>query len=254
MSADPVQENAATFVEALRAILSRWEPGLGGRVALAGAGTTLVATPWLADRPVVEERLAVFGRRYPGGDPRAVASLFVQWYAATAWPALVTGVLVLERVPLPAATAVRLDDSGTPDGVVIRGRVEATGVSEGLETLVRGHAAAMVAEVSRLSRLSPRVPWSNLSNVLGWTLERLEGCAAGPALAQARDFFHRRRFGDGAANPLRVRDATLGSARPVRRTCCLRYRLDGVPYCSDCPVPEPRRLEPGAFKADAAGT
>ncbi len=254
MSAEPALEHAAAFVDQLRAILSRWEPGLDGRVAAAGGGATLVALPRLAVRHEIEERLTVFGRRYPGGDPRAVASLFVQWYAATAWPALVTGVVMLERVPSAAATAVRLDESGTPDGVVVRGRIETPGVSEGLETLVREHAAAMVAEVSRLSRLSPRVPWSNLSNVLGWTLERLDGCATGQALAEARGFFHRRRFEDGAANPLWVPAATQGPIRPARRTCCLRYRLHGVPYCNDCPVPEPRRLEPVGFKGGGAGT
>lgn len=242
------------FVDRLRAILSRLEPRLAGRVAAKGAGATVLATNRLADQPVLAERLTVFGYRYPGGDRRAVASLFVQWYAATAWPALVTGVVVLGRVPVPAGTAVRLDGDGTPDGVVVRGRIEATGVTEGLETLVRGHAAAMVAEAARWSRLSPRVPWSNLSNLLGWTLEQLEGYAADDALEEARGFFRRRRFGDGAANPFWLPVAAGGPARPARRTCCLRYRLDGVPYCGDCPVPESRRLEPGVSTGGGAGT
>ncbi|HSH41764.1 MAG TPA: siderophore-iron reductase FhuF [Arenicellales bacterium] len=241
MSAEPAREPAASFVARLDALLDRHAPELRGRISTADDdGLDL---PRLAEPAVAERALAGFRRRYPCGEPRAVASLFVQWYAATAWPSLVVALIVLNRLPSPATTALRLDELGTPVGVIVKDHVASTTVAAGLEELIRGHAAALVANAAGAARLSPRVPWSNVSNVLGWTLEQLQSRAPDYRLDEARALLARRRFDDGAPNPLWIAEpgAWRAKGRPPRRTCCLRYRLDAVPYCGDCPVPEKRR-------------
>jgi len=244
MWAEPEQEPSAQWLRQLDAIAARHAPELRGRmVASADASHDHIALSRLAERSCFDEALAVFRRRYPAGDRRALASMFIQWYAATCWPALVVAAVMLDSVPAPASTALQLDDYGTPMGLIVRGGIEAAGVSAALERLVSGHAAVLVDNAAAAGRLSPRVPWGNVSNVLGWTLEQLAGLAPEHRIEEARGFFERRWLEDGSSNPLWVGDPPdwRRDGRPPRKTCCLRYRLHGVPYCGDCPVPAQRR-------------
>lgn len=234
--------SASAFVERLDAVLARHWPDLRGRIVVETGGRRRLAMARLAEPPVLAHALESYGRRYPGGDHRAIGSLFVQWYFATTWPGLVTALLTHGRVPPPQSSSLRLDACGTPAGLEVRGEGEPASPQAGLERLVRDHAAALVTGVAAAARMSPRVPWSDAVNVLGWTLEQLDGFVAQPWLNDARAFFV-RRLADGTHNPLYRRDAAPGSrgGRPPRRTCCLRYRLHGVSYCGDCPLPAARR-------------
>jgi len=242
MSGESKQEPPADWVKQLDAIVACHAPELRGRVTVS-ADSNHIALSRLADRSVFDEALAVFSRRHPAGDRRAVVSLFTQWYAATCWPPLIVALVLLGRLPAPTSAALRLDDDGTPVGLIVQGEIEAKEVHAGLERLVHEHATPLVVNAALAARLSPRVPWSNVANVLGWTLERLEGLAPMHRLEEARGFFEYQRLEDGSVNPLWINDPPdwRRDGRPPRKTCCLRYRLDAVPYCSDCPVPEGRR-------------
>lgn len=243
MWADADNDTAFGFADRLDEILSRHWPELRGRVVSAKPGRTVL--PMEAGPRALQNAIEAFGQRYPGGDRRAVASLFTQWYLATSWPALVTGLLLTGRAPPADASAIRLESCGTPGGLVIRGEGRVVDMPTGLERLVQAHAAPLMEAAARYGAVSPRVPWSNAINVLGWTLEHLPGVADAASLDDARGFFIRRYLSDGSPNPLWVRQPPnwQRGGRPSRRTCCLRYSLSGVDYCGDCPVPTPRRTQ-----------
>lgn len=234
----------ADLATRLDCVMQRCWPELRGRVIGDNGGCRCVLLRQIVEPRPLSGALATFAKRYPGGDRRALASLFLQWYLATSWPPLVTGLLMLGRVPAPESSAIRLDESGTPAGLTIQGAGAETGTQPGLEILVRDHAAALITGILATTvRMSPRVLWSNVLNVLGWTLERLEGVADAGRLHEAHAFLSSSRLPDGSGNPLWIRQPRewRREGRPPRRTCCLRFRLAGVDYCSDCPVPSRRR-------------
>lgn len=241
MWADADNDHASGFADHLDGILSRHWPELRGRVVPAQPEHATL--PMDTEPEALQDAVTVFGRRYPDGDQRAVASLFTQWYLATSWPALVIALLLMGRAPLAKTSAIRLDSCGTPNGLTVRGEGQVVDIQTGLEWLVRTHAAPLMRGMAGYAHMSPRVPWSNAINVLGWTLEQLPAIVAAPTLAEARALFTRRYLSDGSPNPMWVRQASdwRREGRPPRRTCCLRYRLAGVNFCSDCPIPQARR-------------
>lgn len=191
-------------------------------------------------------RLADFARTRPGQDIRGMASLWIQWYLVTAWPPLVAAVLLLDRRPDldPARTLLVLDDEHKPEAIAIEAEA---GVGNDpaalLAALVHGQAAPLIDSMSRAAGMAPRVGWSNAANVLGWFLVEAAAIADAEALVPGWRLLQERRRPDGTRNPLCIADFGNRSpdGRPGRRVCCLRYRLDCHPYCSDCPVAPPHR-------------
>jgi len=112
-----------------------------------------------------------------------------------------------------------------------------------LEALVDAHAAPLIERLSHAADMAPRVAWSNASNVLGWFLAEAGTFADADALAPGWRLLREPVRHNGMANPLHVpgTSQTSPGERPGRRVCCLRYRLDAHPYCTDCPISPQRR-------------
>ena len=233
-----VPADGPAYAAALAAELDGHWPGLAARVSAAdGDGRTL--EPDDLGRPeALADCLARFARAHPDTDERALASLWIQWYAATTWPALAAGAVVLGVGPPPDQAAIVLDEEARPVGVRVRA-VEPVEPGMFLEALARRQAGPLMAAAAATG-LSPRVPWSNAINVLGWMLDHLRAVAGEARLAPAFDVLARPRWGDGTPNPL-AGGGACGGGRPARRVCCLRYRLQGFDYCGDCPIPPARR-------------
>lgn len=191
----------------------------------------------------VREQLAGFARHYPGQDRRAIASLWVQWYVATVWPPLAAASLLLKAEPVLDAqsTALILDDDAKPTGLALPAVARVGRAGSALESLARHQAAPMLDSAAAVTGMSPRVPWSNAINVLGWFLDQLRDNGESEASAQGTDLLTRPRWADGTRNPLDCRQCLAESAQPRRRVCCLRYRLDEFEYCRNCPIPVGRR-------------
>lgn len=228
----PMQDSFASRLDEWLA--GNW-PDVRGLVTGASSGG--IPLPDLLGSSAIPECLKQFAYRYPGGDRRAVASLWGQWFVGLTWPPLVAGVHALGALPDPPRARLLLEAPGRPAGLALTG-----GASEGpvpvlLERLVRDHGAPLIATVAATGRFSPRVLWCHAGAVLQWTLDQLDERCPGMSRAARRALLETTRWPDGSVNPLansfsRVR----GSAGLRRRVCCLRYRLDGFPCCGDCPV------------------
>lgn len=175
-----------------------------------------------------------------------MASLWIQWYLVVTWPPLFTAALLCGRLP---------DLRGAHAGLVLDADSKPVALAAGdplqvvddpytaLQAVVDRHAAPLIEQVSRSAGMAPRVAWSNASNVLGWYLAEADAFAGPDALAPGWRLLCEPGRPNGAANPLYLPQAaaTRRGQRPGRRVCCLRYRLDAHPYCSDCPIPPRRR-------------
>ena len=174
-----------------------------------------------------------------GEDRRGLGSLWTQWYAVTVWPPLVAGILLLGRAPRFECRETRLlvDEDGCPSGLGIAPEVQSGDPATLLGMLTDEHATPLINAVAEATATAPRVPWSNVANVLGWMLTELGTVADEPMLAPGYELLTRRRQPDGRPNPLYLGASRVAvPGRPARRVCCLRYRLSGFDYCGDCPI------------------
>lgn len=221
----------------------------------------------LAAAPRLGRALLDYQQQYPGADPRAVASMWTQWYfALLAAPLTLIG-LRQGRLPPVALheVAVRLD-KGRPAGMVL---LNAAAGAEGLGVEVRGaaatpaavdadpasasaviadpfqrfapliddHLAPIIHALRGVSSVSERLLWNNAAVQVEWVLRTAGSLTT--AVSGDDNLINQPCRPDGSANPLYrpLRPAPAG-VTPVRRVCCLRYLLPGEPYCAGaCPLP-----------------
>lgn len=221
-----------------------------GQLVAPGVGGGFRPAADLLRPRTLREVLDRFERGHEG-DPRAIASLWSQWYLGTLIvPAAVAGLRLARVLPLSVeGLEVRLDgDTGRADAFRLTdgGRTSADAdVFARFRPLVRGHLEPLVEVLAEEAGLSTSLLWCNAVRYLQWTLEQVEALDAGrPAPSPARRLLEARTWPDGSPNPLRGRvERVTGSGREVlrRKVCCLRFLVDGVDTCGSlCPLPEVR--------------
>ncbi|ACC73165.1 siderophore-iron reductase FhuF [Paraburkholderia phymatum] len=188
--------------------------------------------------------------RYGGDAERHARALLSQWskyYFALAVPAALVSALVLQR-PLDMAPArcVLLLTDGMPEALYLPH--DALGEmtddpARRYASLIDEHLHSLVDQLASMTKIAPRVLWSNVGNLLDSLFEQ---CAAMPGAQRdaAWMFESRALFGADEPNPLRtpVRHVTPASKRlPVpfraRRVCCVRYEIPGEDQlCASCPL------------------
>lgn len=221
----------------------------------------------LAAAPRLGRALLDYQQQYPGADPRAVASMWSQWYfALLAAPMTLIG-LRQGRLPPVALheVAVRLD-KGRPAGMVLLGAaagaeeqsVEVPGAAatpaavdadpasasaviadpfQRFAPLIDDHLAPIIHALRGVSSVSERLLWNNAAVQVEWVLRTAGSLTT--AVSGDDNLINQPCRPDGSANPLYrpLRPAPAG-VTPVRRVCCLRYLLPGEPCCAGaCPLP-----------------
>lgn len=183
---------------------------------------------------------------YPPGDRRAVLSLWSKYYLAAAIYTPVAAHLMLGRVlPTPLdQIGLVLAGTGEVQQLVLPHAGEPApeaDASERFLPLIDNNLAPAIEAMAAHNGLSPRVYWSNAGHYfhhLAQTLAEMPG--APPAARDAADMMQLRRLADGRRNPLfqpvQSRPGASGRRRMMRRLCCVRFRLDGLGYCENCPV------------------
>lgn len=187
----------------------------------------------------------------PGTDRRGVASIWSQSFFGVLLPPLALA-LVAYDLPVRADVGgwtLLLSDAGLPQRFEI-----ALVAPDAPQPPLRSSLWALMAVVDPLvgalhggTRLSRRVLWNSVGNVLEWSLrEQGRECPAlGDRLDPALTVFSQTLAPDGSANPLYRPVTYLGDVR-VRTVCCLRNRLDGLSNCGNCPLDHAEAL--GAAK------
>ncbi|WP_197408110.1 MULTISPECIES: siderophore-iron reductase FhuF [unclassified Guyparkeria] len=207
-----------------------------------------VTFPELGDPAVMAMIQERFATVYPGGDRRAVASMWSKWLFNAVLPSLV-GLLLADGRACAAddsSLGVVLDEAGYPERFWIRDQGDITApvsMASGFEALLRDRLAPVIEALASVSGASRNVFWSNAGNSVEYLVgEMARHPAITPAtLQQAYAFFETRRFADGQRNPLfrPVRYHSPdgdGAVERRRRVCCIRYLLPGTSYCANCPL------------------
>lgn len=182
--------------------------------------------------------LAQFGAPYERPDRRALASLWSQYY----FVALIipTTVAMLRRdLVLPVAAdevSVVFDVHGQVDRILLRDAGHTYDGPPGVrfDRLVRGHVQPFVEACAACTRLSRRVLWSNAATVLDYAVSEMAASASTVDDARAEA---ERLLSAGSTSSLRAPFDRATDGSSMRRVCCLRYRLAGVPRCAGlCPL------------------
>jgi len=191
----------------------------------------------LADDGVLLARLVDrFACAYPGAR-RAQAALWLHLYACAVMPPAAATTRILGVTPdwRLDNLAVHLDASGAPVAVALRKAAD-LGAAEGLARLIEGNIAPLATALRRAAGLSPTVSWGVAGGVYAWARDRVGSDGPAPRAAALRDA---DRLAAVAAPLARaVLDERVSGHDGVRwrRTCCLRYALDGFATCVNCPL------------------
>jgi len=153
------------------------------------------------------------------------------------------GQLELERTE----HTVVLDDQGQPLAFKLLDDGERFAESPGpfgrFEHLIEGNLAPFIEALGRYAGVAPKVLWSNAGNYFEAVFGQLANRASQAQLADGQALVDARHLADGRRNPLYqpVRYVELANADGrsrtwrQRRLCCIRYLLDGVALCPNCP-------------------
>lgn len=233
----------AHLPDRLNSLLSERLPAFQGRILSDAGRLRLLPVAVILEHDHMGECLSRFARSYSNQDPRAVASLWAQWYLATTWPPLVAAALLLKAVPRLAEADLLFDQEERPVGLKIPAEAEPGSPQRALELLIWQHGAPLLHAAAMAGGVSPRVLWSNASNVFAWTLQQLAALADPGQLEPAYAILEQRCLPDGRRNPLYLPETTKNATDvlPPRKVCCLRYLLNDFDYCSNCPIKVRRR-------------
>lgn len=178
---------------------------------------------------------------FPGGDRRAIASLWSRWHFSAMLPPFVAA-LLLHRCA-PELQAVQLSPGNKTSGVAWRQCAPQfdPGSPGAACELTVWQARPLIDSLAGVSGVSTRVFWNNLGNLLEYLVTELrthpDACGH---VAHALDaLLEAPHLSDDSPNPLQrpvryLPDASAGTRR-MRRICCLYYLLPGTELCASCP-------------------
>jgi len=236
----------------------------------AACGETLACAPqapagaaWVADLIADPQLLATllqqhaFHWRLRNADLRPVASAWSLHYLSALLPPVAGAASLLRHVFPMAPTQVWLTftDGAIPQRFHIthEGRtLPEADTAARYETLLHEHLTPLFTQLTRLTRIAPKILWGNVARCLEPVLE--QGLAlSGHAPEIAKDLqhlLHQPRW-HGHDNPMftvqrRVAQMRNGIPAPLalHRQCCLYYLLPEEGYCGACPLrPEFRKVQ-----------
>jgi ferric iron reductase protein FhuF len=211
---------------------------------------------------VFEEVLGRFSTQYAEGDRRGLASIWTKYYFIKLIPPVVAASLILDyRLPLHLEqlqlvldergmpVAFKLPDAGQPWALT------PTDPFQRFDELLEGHLRPFIDGVAGWVRVSPRVLWSNAGNYFEWLLGVLAAAIPYADLSHGRELLAAPTLPDGTRNPMYqpvryLKMVGQEGLRRQRRVCCVRYRVAGLEYCENCPLPaRDRNLECAVIKS-----
>ncbi|QJQ98266.1 siderophore-iron reductase FhuF [Halomonas sp. PGE1] len=201
----------------------------------------------LLDPACLDALLTRFGARYGHGDRRAVASLWSKWhFSALAAHCLAANLLLERDLPL-GLDELHLEQSpeGQTTGLALRhaGRPLADlDPCRRFATLLDGHLGPLIEALAAATGASPKVFWSNAGNYFEhFAVALADHPMAAPDVAEpARVLLASRTLPDGRRNPLyrpvHYIEGEAETPRRVRRLCCIRYLIEELGVCGNCPL------------------
>ncbi|MFC3291477.1 siderophore-iron reductase FhuF [Modicisalibacter luteus] len=186
---------------------------------------------------------------YRRPDRRALMSQWSKYFLAQAVYVPVGANLLLDRrLPVALDTlGVQLDELGLVERLVIPHEGADIEVAQGdvearLRPLMRNLLSPAIASMAAHTGIGGKALWSNVGHYYAYLIGQLQGQPTPPpAVDDGARLMTLPCFADGERNPLyqpvRYIESREGDIESLRRVCCVRYKLPGLDYCGNCPLP-----------------
>ncbi|GLR12217.1 ferric iron reductase FhuF [Chitinimonas prasina] len=225
-------------------------------MVLAPDGAEEFPVSSLLDPACMAEVLAPYARLHPGAPRRALVSQWSKRYFASLLIPMVPLLLAGWRMPQAMGAlhlrlnaqgevcAFRYAEVGAP---MLAGQAAA----ERWLPLMDQHLQTLIAALAKHGKVSQRVLWNNLGNLLEAIFGQLAKLPQPPlVLEQDRAFLLENALWPGVdpdgpdrRNPMRhpvhyvapLIPEVIAEPTRLRRHCCLRHEVPGVVYCATCP-------------------
>ncbi|MEC9484182.1 MAG: siderophore-iron reductase FhuF [Halomonas sp.] len=197
------------------------------------------------DRYAVEYMTPVYRRP----DRRALMSQWSKYFLAQAVYVPVAANLLLDRrLPMAFDTLeVQLDELGLVERLVVPHEGEDIAAARGdtearLRPLLDDLLDPAIDAMTMHTGIGCKALWSNVGHYYDYLIGQLQALPVPPAAVDdGARLMTLRHFGDGRRNPLyqqiRHVESDTGEIQRLRKVCCVRYKLSGVDYCGNCPLP-----------------
>ncbi|WHO75759.1 siderophore-iron reductase FhuF [Rhizobium sp. BT03] len=209
----------------------------------------VVACRDLCDGAVFEGIIARYAQKFPGGDRRAIVSMWTLYYFSilTIAPSLH---MFVHRIGLPLQidrlSLVCNEKTGEPEAFVMTDRLGVTADPAGeLHRLMVGHVEPVVAAIAANAGVAPKLLWNNVAAYLSWILKEIAHRHERDLVEGGLALLNDAAWPCGRRNPMvgmiRTARQQCGLEFARRKVCCLRYNLPGVGGCGEaCPLPDGR--------------
>ena len=219
----------------------------GDKLVLPGEHSNAIPGTALLDKAGAERLMERFAKTHPGGDRRALVSMWTQWHFGMLIIPATAAILLLDR-DLPVAlheVGIIPHDEGRTAALVVAHEGRPCDVDgPRYSRLFDGHIAPLIAHFAGHFSVSPRLLWTNAAAIFEWTLQQVAATGAAAPEALAEGFALLEAQTDARGKRSLMLDAVrypLQDGEPTRqrKICCLRYLLPGVAHCGSlCPLPE----------------
>ncbi len=220
-------------------------------LALPGEHASSIAGSDLLDARVAEGLMARFAAVHPGGDRRALVSMWTHWHFGALIIPTTAAILLLGR-NLPVGlehVRIALQEDGRTEALILAndGHSLKPDGKGGFADLFQGHVEPLVESFAAHFHVSPRLLWTNAATIFDWTLHQaaaFDGVRRS-ALEEGHNLLESKFDKRGRPNPMSGVMAWReqgGQRVRKRKVCCLRYLLPGMSDCGSlCPLPERSR-------------
>ncbi|RDI58836.1 siderophore-iron reductase FhuF [Microvirga subterranea] len=220
-------------------------------LALPGEHASSIAGSDLLDVGVAEDLMARFASLHPGGDRRALVSMWTHWHFGALIIPTTAAILLLGR-NLPVGlehVRIALQEDGRTEAVIVEddGSSRETDGTGRFANLFAGHVEPLIDRFAAQFRVSPRLLWTNAATIFDWALQQASAFdgVCRYALDEGYSMLESKSDATGRPNPMSGamiwREQDCQKVRK-RKVCCLRYLLPGMADCGSlCPLPERSR-------------
>lgn len=234
-----------------KAIDERFAYCRGKMLLAAPEETETIPCSELTDAAVFDSVIERFASSFPGGDRRAVISMWTMYYfSVVSISPTVLRLVHGKHLPLnlnsttlvctpanAAPTAILLDNPGKAGTAANR--------TADLLALMRDHIEPLIEAICSNAKVAPKLLWNNVAGYYSWIVDEVAH-HVDPVLGVAgRMLLDEPLWPDGGKNPMygmmRTASPACGDTFQQRKICCLRYNLPGVAGCGQlCPLPNGR--------------
>jgi ferric iron reductase protein FhuF len=199
-------------------------------LALPGEHAHTIPCRDLLNASVIEPLMERFAEVFPGGDRRALVSMWAQWHFGALIIPTTTAIVFLNRdLPVELDQAgIAVHEGGQTAAIILPddGAARPFSGDRAYARLFSDHVEPLICHLASQFRVSPKMLWNNVADIFEWTLQQaaVDERADQSALDEGRALLQSKSDANGTAN--QAPQAVLPALPAARRRLLRRHLPD----------------------------